>query len=94
MEHAVTRTHLARRMDRIAAARHDRTIRNAAYAIAARLGVTPQEVMEEALRLLQEARRLGITAVEVVAHECGMSVADVWLDVAQQQVHVTTQGGG
>lgn len=85
---------LVRRMERIVAMRHDRTIWDAAGEIAAHHGVTPQDVMDEAHRLHQEARRLRITAVEVVARECGMSVAEVRADVAQHWVHVTARGGG
>jgi hypothetical protein len=84
---------LSCRIDRITAVRHDRTIWDAANAIAARLGVTWQEVMDEAHRLNQEARRLGSSPVDVVAKEWGMSVAEVWSDVARHWGHVTARGG-
>jgi hypothetical protein len=81
-------TRLIRRIDRIAAIRHDRAIWDAAGSIAARLGVTPQEVMDEAHRLHDEARRLGSAPVEVVARECGITVAEVWADVTATGVDV------
>jgi hypothetical protein len=60
--------------------------------IATHLGVTPQEAMEDAHRLHQEARRLGITPVEVVAYEWGMSVNEVWANVTANGVGFHGQG--
>jgi porphobilinogen deaminase len=86
-------TRLVRRIERIAARRHDRIIWAAAGVIATRLGVTPQEVMDEADRLHQAARQLGTTAVEVVARECDMTVDEVWSEVAQQWGPIASRGG-
>jgi hypothetical protein len=74
------------------ARRNDRTIWDVATKIATRHGVTPQEVIEEAHRLHDEARRLGLAPVEVVARECGMTVAEVWADVTANGIGV--DGGG
>lgn len=85
MARGMKRSRLEESVARIAAIGHNRQIWDAAVSIATRLDVTPQEVIEEAHQLHDQARQRGITLVEVVAGEFGMSIEEVLADVSRHR---------